>query len=199
MTKQLTMKKILLLSSFLILITALLFSFKTDKKLIIIDAGHGGDDHGAIVNNILEKDLVLDIANLIQASSKNKDFEIVLTRDGDFTLPLAKRVSMITSKKPVLLLSLHMNNFPSTSKSTNGTEIFTQANDVSRDLGIQLSRHFDDCATAEKNLYILKNSEVPAIILELGNMRNEKDLKYVESAHGKREISHKITKFIADL
>lgn len=191
------MKKILLFSSIFVIATAILFSFTFSKKIIVIDAGHGGEDHGAVVNEISEKDIVQDIAHLIQSKNKDENVKIILTRDGDKQISLLERVQLMASANPNMVLSLHLNNFPTQSKK-NGTEIFIQKNDASKILGEKLAAHFDNCLISEMNLYILNNSEVPTIMLQLGNMKNNDDLKYFNSPAGKQEISRKILKFIAE-
>lgn len=119
------MKKILLFSSIFVIAAAILFSFTFSKKIIVIDAGHGGDDHGAVVNEISEKDIVQDIANLIQSGNKDENVKIILTRDEDQQISLVDRVQLMTSANPKMVISLHLNNFSAKSKK-NGTEIFIQ-------------------------------------------------------------------------
>ena len=178
-------------------VSAVFLSFKADKKIIVIDAGHGGDDHGATYNQISEKDVVQDIAKKIKAWSENKNVEIILTREDDLNVQLSERVKKIGSAKPDLVISLHTNSYPNNNKA--GTEIFIQENDASKSYGTRLAEMFNNCPVNPKNLYILKNSEVPVIMLEIGNIRNENEFNYMNSENGKSEISRKILKFINEI
>jgi len=84
------------------------------KKRIVIDAGHGGHDPGAVgPNNLYEKDVVLDIAlKLRDLLSANKNFEIFLTRDKDVFIPLEQRTAIANSKNADLFVSVHANASP---------------------------------------------------------------------------------------
>jgi N-acetylmuramoyl-L-alanine amidase len=80
-------------------------------KRIIIDAGHGGKDPGAIGRNGLrEKDVMLKLANLLAQKVKEKlKCQTVLTRGKDVFLPLEKRTAIANMKKGDLFISLHTN------------------------------------------------------------------------------------------
>ena len=79
-------------------------------KRIVIDAGHGGDQPGAISNTgLAEKDVTLDIALRLRKLMKQSRFEVLLTREGDQTVTLADRVAFANSKKADLFVSIHIN------------------------------------------------------------------------------------------
>jgi N-acetylmuramoyl-L-alanine amidase len=84
------------------------------KKRIVIDAGHGGHDSGAVgPNKLYEKDVVLDIAlKLRELLRKNPNFEIFLTRDKDVFIPLEQRTAIANSKNADLFVSVHANASP---------------------------------------------------------------------------------------
>lgn len=99
-------------------------SFVSAKKKIVIDAGHGGHDPGAVgPNNLYEKDVVLDIAlKLRDLLSTNKNYEIFLTRDKDVFIPLEERTAIANSKNADLFVSVHAN--ASSSKAAKGIETY---------------------------------------------------------------------------
>ena len=88
-----------------------IFAFKPldDKKVIVIDAGHGGHDFGAVKYGIEEKTIVENISKKVKALNKDANVEIVLLRDGDHFMELSERVSIINNLKPNLVVSLHVN------------------------------------------------------------------------------------------
>ena len=83
-----------------------------DKK-IVIDAGHGGTDSGAIGNGIIEKELTLKIASYIADRLRNLGADVTLTRDTDETLDPSERVRRVLNaygnSKDVLVISNHIN------------------------------------------------------------------------------------------
>lgn len=186
------MNKVFKLLSLLSLV--ILFSFTTtkDKKIIIIDAGHGGKDLGANRNGVSEKDVVLDIAKRIKALNKNQEVEIILTRDSDELLSLSDRSDLGNKIKPAMVLSLHVNN--STNADQSGNEIYTKTAHL--DLAKKLASKFGDCKISERDLHLLRNSESPTMLLELGYISNEKDRNFLNSDEGKNEIATKILEFI---
>jgi N-acetylmuramoyl-L-alanine amidase len=94
------------------------------KKIIVIDAGHGGEDAGAVgANGTKEKDLNLAIAcELKSLFDKDDDFEIILTRKNDTFIPLAERANIANESNADLFISIHCNaNF---NRNASGFEIY---------------------------------------------------------------------------
>ncbi len=94
------------------------------KKKIVIDAGHGGHDPGAVgPNKLYEKDVVLDIAlKLKKILSQFPNLEVFLTRDKDVFLKLDERTAIANSKNADLFVSVHAN--ASTSRAAKGIETY---------------------------------------------------------------------------
>jgi N-acetylmuramoyl-L-alanine amidase len=99
-----------------------LFGLKV--RTIVVDAGHGGKDPGAVgVHGTREKDVALDIARRL-ASRLERDgrYRIVLTRSGDETVPLARRVEMASAADADLFVSIHVNALPN--RNVNAIETY---------------------------------------------------------------------------
>ena len=91
---------------------------------IVIDAGHGGEDPGAISRSGLqEKTVVLDIAKRLKGLLESKGITIVMTRDRDEFISLPGRTEIATSVKPDLFVSIHANASPK-SRNVQGMEIY---------------------------------------------------------------------------
>lgn len=166
-----------------------------NKKLIIIDAGHGGTDMGSSREGIYEKDVVLSISKEIQKFNRTQDtYEVLLTRDHDTESPLSDRTAMINRLNPEMVISLHMNSSPRSESERSGQEIFIQNTGTSRRLAEKISQKFSPCPViGEKNLHILRESKVPAVLVELGFMNSTKDREYLTSEKGQQEIAQKFT------
>ena len=84
-----------------------------NEKKIVIDAGHGGTDSGAVGNGIIEKELTLKIATYIADRLRNLGANVTLTRDTDETLDPSERVRRVLkaygNSKDVLVISNHIN------------------------------------------------------------------------------------------
>lgn len=178
--------------------SAALLSFSTEtKKIIVIDAGHGGNDFGANVNGISEKDMVLNIAQQIKkASDKDGKYEVILTRSDDTYATLAERTEQINKLNPEMVISLHINRTPEANTNKSGHEIFIQKTSESKSLAEKLSKKLGECSIKEENLHILRNSKSPAVLVELGYINNTKEREYMNSSDGQREIAQKFADFI---
>ncbi len=113
-----------------VLFTSLVFSQK--KFTVVLDAGHGGSDHGANRNytdigTVLEKEVTLGIVLKLGAMlEKNKDYKIIYTRKIDEYPSLTDRTNIANKNKADLFISVHVNSSPSKSATARGTETFVQ-------------------------------------------------------------------------
>lgn len=120
------------ISSILFLAGFLNFSALAAQKefVVVIDAGHGGKDHGAIDNNAREKDINLAVAlrlgDLIEKKIKNS--EVVFTRDNDSFVSLQGRADIANKAKGDLFISIHTNSVDASNKnraSIEGASVYT--------------------------------------------------------------------------
>ncbi|WP_315054202.1 N-acetylmuramoyl-L-alanine amidase [Chryseobacterium indoltheticum] len=178
--------------------SAAMLSFSTEtKKIIVIDAGHGGNDFGATMDGVSEKDMVLNIARQIKkASDKDGTYEVILTRSDDTSTTLTERTEQINKLNPEMVISLHINRTPEANTAKSGYEIFIQNTEKSKNLAEKLSTKLGECSIKEENLHILRNSKSPAVLVELGYINNIKEREYMNSSDGQREIAQKFADFI---
>jgi len=92
-------------------------------RTIMLDAGHGGKDPGAVSNGIREKDVNLRFAKILGKKLQAKGFNVVYTRTTDVFIPLEQRTAMANIKKADLFLSVHCN--ANRSKKINGLETYS--------------------------------------------------------------------------
>ncbi|MBJ94495.1 MAG: hypothetical protein CMP23_08450 [Rickettsiales bacterium] len=89
-------------------------SVERSWKRIVVDAGHGGDDEGAIgVSGAQEKDITLSIAREMKHGLEARGFEVVETRTEDLFLSLERRTSIANASGAALMVSIHANAAPS--------------------------------------------------------------------------------------
>ncbi len=101
---------------------------------VVLDAGHGGKDPGAIGRSgVFEKDVVLDITQRLKASLEKRGIDVVMTRDRDEFITLAKRTEIASRVNADLFLSIHANTEPS--RRVRGVEVYS-----AKDLGYQEKR-----------------------------------------------------------
>ncbi len=100
-------------------------STQKDQKIILVDAGHGGEDSGAIgKNKSQEKSVNLAIAKkLVAIINKNSDLKAVLTRSGDYYIPLTKRITIAQKENATMFISIHADSVESS--TAKGASIYT--------------------------------------------------------------------------
>ncbi len=194
----------IIIKSISIVVICFLFAFGTisnPKKIIVIDAGHGGKDFGVTTDAHFESILVEQISKKIKAINSDTDsFEIILLREGDIYMSLKDRVEKVNQIQPHLLLSLHINSSPNTISS--GFEMYVAKNDGSY---YEESLHwankiYNHLTTSklqskemqEASLFLLTKSNCAAVNLQLGYLTNEIDKKYLISEEGQNELAQKI-------
>lgn len=178
--------------------TAFLSFTPLNKKYIVIDAGHGGNDHGAVYGNFNEKDITLSIAREIQKLNGNQDqYEVVLIRSEDTYPSLSERTSQINKLNPEMVISLHVNTSLQQETSMRGTEVYVQNSEDSKKLAGKIYKKFKVRKIEERNnLHMLRETKAPAVLVELGFLNNSSDRAYITSENGQKEIAQKFVDII---
>lgn len=147
------------------------------KKLVVIDAGHGGSDPGAIsVKKRNEKDFNLAVALKVEALlKKESEIEYVMTRDRDVYPTLQDRVDLANRIGATIFISIHANS--STSSAANGVETYYTrpeslplANVVHKYL--VSSTGSVDRQVRIKSLKVTRETQMPAVLIEAGYLSN---------------------------
>lgn len=104
-------------------------SIKTKRKKhkkIVLDAGHGGKDCGAMSANLVcEKDIVLEVVKFLHKELKKRGYSVLLTRDKDIYIDLVARTELANRKSADLFISVHANSIPKYSTSNaHGIETY---------------------------------------------------------------------------
>jgi N-acetylmuramoyl-L-alanine amidase len=90
---------------------------------IVIDAGHGGGDPGAIGKaGLRERDVTLDIAKRLASLLRSSGYNVIMTRSADIFVPLARRVQIANNSKADLFISIHAN--ANRVRSLSGFEVY---------------------------------------------------------------------------
>ncbi len=177
---------------------------KKEKKIIVIDAGHGGHDFGATQEEWIEKNLTSEIAKKINEMVADPNIEIHFTRTSDEFMDLKSRSAYINGLKADLVLSLHINQ--NKNNDTNGFEVFicekNSAYEESKVLGEKLVSKLSNTELKNRGVknapfWILKNANCPSLVVELGFISNEKDRKFISSKKGQSEIATQIIAFLS--
>ncbi|MGO3182813.1 MAG: N-acetylmuramoyl-L-alanine amidase family protein [Aequorivita sp.] len=176
----------------------LLFTFSfsyAGEKTIVIDVSHGGKDDGNAIDGFKEKDLAFEIALKIVALNKADDVKIILTREGDYFVPLKDRAEYINSLNPDFVISLHINSH--NDPEVNGFEFFVstestlseESKTFAQQIESSIAKEFSSHGIKTANFYILKNVTTPVTLVEMGFLSNPDDRKLLTSVEGQDKIA----------
>lgn len=163
-------------------------------KVIVVDAGHGGNDPGALQKKVYEKTINLAILKELKALlDAEGSIKVYYTRTGDTNPTLSQRVGLANKAKADLFISIHNNSTASGKLGPeNGTMVLFNEADTSE----HSSRRFAELClrevtalTGSKNkglihgnyTYLVRNSEVPVVLMEVGYMTNTKELEKLQT------------------
>lgn len=152
------------------------------KGLVIIDAGHGGYDGGAVANGVTEKDVNLSISYWLKDELTRRGYSIYMTRvDDDFVALTTRATKANAQDNPVCLISVHQNSIDE-STSVHGVEAWTYKREGCTELGDAVCEGVCNRTGAQNrgtnyrtNLVVTSKTTMPAIIIECGYLTNAEE------------------------
>lgn len=176
---------------------------------IFIDAGHGGPDPGAVGNGVVEEDVNLDVARKLAGILREAGYDVMLYRNSqnenvlsNKAADLRNRANMANNWGADYYISIHTN--ASTSPSATGFEQYVYrlggesealANDIAAQFGKRLGS--DDRGVFAQNFSVLRNSNMPAVLVELGYLSNPTEALNLNSAAWRSAAARAIADGIA--
>lgn len=167
---------------------------KDQKLVVVIDAGHGGIDPGKVgINQVLEKDINLIIAEKVKRYLELSDVEVIMTRESEEGLyrpedsnkkvqDMKNRVTLIDASGADLAVSIHQNSY--SEEYVRGAQVFYYATSLQgkamaevmqRTLAETLDKENHREAKANDSYYLLKKTQTPIIIAECGFLSNSEE------------------------
>lgn len=185
-----------------------------DRITVIIDAGHGGEDGGAEVDGVLEKDINLSIADKLADTLRLCGVHVTEIRDEDISVyddsaqtlrekkvsDLKHRVEIVNGSENNILVSIHQNKFDNSAYS--GAQVFYSSNnDKSRVLAESIRNsvvsllqndNTRELKPANSDIYLLDNATVPAVIVECGFLSNDEERAKLLDSGYQSEMAYSI-------
>lgn len=176
-------------------------------KTVIIDAGHGGEDGGAVaVDGTVEKNINLKIALQTAKFLKLYGFDVIMTRESDISTSngekyikredLENRLNLMKENPKSVFVSIHLNKF--TTSAAKGSQVFYSKVENSKKLGDIIqntiitnlqpqNKRVNKQATS--STYLLYNAVVPAVLVECGFLSNEAELKLLKDKDYQQKLA----------
>lgn len=183
-----------------------------NEKIVLIDAGHGGDDPGKVgINGALEKDINLSIAFLVKKYLELQDVTVVMTRSEDKGLyreespnkkieDLKNRLALMDASGAIMAVSIHQNSY--TSERVKGAQVFYyESSEEGKKAALlmqeQLRKGVDETnrreAKPNESYYLLKKSPIPTVIVECGFLSNGEEADKLIQAEYQEKMAWNIS------
>lgn len=165
------------------------------KGGVVLDAGHGGSDYGAIRCGINEKDINLDLAKRVEAILLSRGVNVTMTRNIDTTVSLEDRTIITANRNPDIFVSIHVN-------SSVKPEILGIETHYYHQNSLELAQTVHACLisciqTRDRGLfkskfYVINHTDVPAILVETGFISNACERAELVSEQRKQQTAQAI-------
>jgi N-acetylmuramoyl-L-alanine amidase len=154
--------------------------------VLVVDAGHGGKDYGALGNGLYEKDATLKIAQKIKELSSQYGIDVVLTRNSDVFMDPRQKSAFANAQNAGAFVSIHTNAEAYNKPDSSGIEIYIDKESShateNATLGSAIMQQFEsDFKTPgvlnyrNAGIWVIKNSSIPAALIECGYITNPDD------------------------
>lgn len=183
----------------------------SESYIVIIDAGHGGEDGGAVgdFSGVLEKDINLAIAKQIETLFKLTDIPVIMTRSEDVLLynqgqennkksaDIRNRIEIGNAQENNVFISIHQNKFPI--EKYSGLQVYYSANNENSKLLAQTiqanntlyiqPKNTRQIKKAGRNILLLHKLRCPAVLVECGFLSNANEEKLLSTSEHQNKIA----------
>ncbi len=182
-------------------------------KYVIIDAGHGGSDPGAIGSieeeKYGEKDITLAVAKLVEKNLIDKGIKVIMTRSGDTYPTLTERARLANQNDAAMFVSIHVNSAANAPKASGIEVYYAEKNNhdfygvTSKEVATTVLKSLIAETNAvnrgvkTENHAVTRLSVMPAILVELGFISNEDEIKKLLDEDYQKTLADAIAEGIA--
>jgi N-acetylmuramoyl-L-alanine amidase len=172
---------------------------RSGRRVVVIDAGHGGRDPGAVgIGGLQEKDVVMDISRQVATLLEQNGVQVVMTRQDDREIDLAPRVQLANRVNADIFVSIHANAIDMSRPDVNGIETYYYSS------GLRLAQVIHnsllqgtgarDRRVRQSRFYVLRHTSMPAVLLEVGFVTGAEDAPRLANAAYRTQVAQAIAR-----
>jgi N-acetylmuramoyl-L-alanine amidase len=173
------------------------------RGIIFVDAGHGGNDPGAVGNGIQEKDVTLPISLKLGQALQGMGYTVYYTRTNDVEIDLEPRVAAAERINADVFVSVHANSLAPGNSGINGVETYHSRNSsVGRELASYVHSQVisgtgaSDRSVRGAGFYVIARTSMPAILVETGYVTNPTEARNLSSPDYQKRMADAIARGI---
>lgn len=172
------------------------------KPIIVIDAGHGGQDRGGMPGQrIPEKGYCLDVSKRLDSALRRAGFQTVMTRRSDVFIPLGERSAIANQYRGSVFVSIHFNG--AANYDAHGIETYYHHGRDSAALAAAIHRSVlaatgeEDRRIRRRAFHVLRQTRGTAVLCELGFLTNRTEARHIGSSSYRQRLADAIAKAIS--
>ena len=173
------------------------------RGVIFVDAGHGGNDPGAVANGIQEKDVVLPISLKLGQALQSMGYTVYYTRTNDVEIDLEPRVAEAERVNADVFVSVHANALAPGNSGISGTETYhSRTSIVGKELASYVHSQIisgtgaTDRSVRGAGFYVTTKTSMPAILVETGYVTNPNEARNLSNPSYQKQMADAIAKGI---
>lgn len=171
------------------------------RVVVVVDPGHGGKDPGAIgIGGTQEKAVILPISKKIAEILEKEGIQVVMTRDSDYFVDLAPRVTMAERANADLFVSIHANSMGLNRPDVNGLETyyFSSGERLARVIHRSILQDINirDRGVRRARFLVLRKSSMPSVLVEVGYMTGRDDSAKLRTTAYQNQMAEAIARGI---
>jgi N-acetylmuramoyl-L-alanine amidase len=177
-------------------------------KIVVVDAGHGGEDSGAKspAKDVFEKTLTLAIAKKLSAELGAEGATVIMTRKTDVFIPLKERANIANRNQADMFVSVHINSNGGSGSSTGGITFYHNHNPICQLLADCIQREiakvsqipsigtWSDTKIYPSGFSVLRNTTMPAVLIEMGFINTARDRRRMVTEDFHNSVARAIVK-----
>lgn len=167
------------------------------RPLVVIDAGHGGQDCGGMPGQqIPEKGYALDVAQRLESALRRAGFSTVMTRSRDVFIALDQRVAIANQYRNAIFVSIHFNG--ASNMDAFGIETYYYSGRESASLASSIHRSvLGATGTADRrirtrSLHVIRLTRMPAVLCELGFLTNRAEYRRIDTRSYRQRLAEAV-------
>lgn len=167
-------------------------------RTVVVDAGHGGIDRGARgVDGSFEKKYALDTAKRVERGLKRNGYRVIMTRKGDYFIPLPTRAAISNRRRGAVFVSIHYNWARNSSASGTETYYFnSRSYPLAANIQRELSRVSGNRGVKRARFHVLRNNARPAALVECGFLSSPYEARKIRSGGYRQRLADAIVRGI---
>jgi N-acetylmuramoyl-L-alanine amidase len=172
--------------------------------VVVVDAGHGGKDPGAIAcTGVAEKEIVLNVALEVRRRLTDSGLKVIMTRESDEFIDLYRRSDIANAAGADLFVAIHADSCPGNPRASGHTLYLAPGSDSASGLAKAIDRQMQQRGSESRGIQrarfkVLVNTVPPAVLVEIGYLSNRAEASQLSTGEYRRSVAEGIAEGILE-